>query len=92
MKNQIDICALQEKLERCRKMEIDDVDINEIDDISEIKISRKKSSNEKILDFLIATKNPYIFKVNGRIVKIEFSNNNKKAEDCITNVIKSIYR
>ena len=48
----IDICALKEKLEKCRNMKMSDVDINEIDELSEVKISRKKSSNEKILDFL----------------------------------------
>lgn len=88
----IDICALKEKLEKCRNMKMSDVDINEIDELSEVKISRKKSSNEKILDFLNGVKNPYAFKVNGKIVRIEFSNNNIKAEDSITNVIKSIYR
>jgi len=90
--NNNDIYVLKEKLEKCKKMDINDVNINEIDDLSEIKISRKKSSNERILDFLISVKNPYIFKVNGRVVKLEFSNNENKAEDCLTNVIKSIYK
>ena len=31
-------------------------------------------------------------KVNGNIVQIAFSDNNKTAENCITNVIKSIYK
>lgn len=88
----IDIFALQEKLKKCKDMPLNEIDINEVDDLSDIKISKKKSSNERVLDFLIATKNPYVFKVNGRLVKIEFSNNNRIAEDCITNVIRSVYR
>ena len=43
------------------------------------------------LDFISKTKNPYIFKINGRLVKIEFSDNEKSAEECITKVIKSLY-
>ena len=91
MKN-IDITELQEKLERCRNTPLNEINPDDVDDIKDIKISKKKSSNERVLDFLIAAKNPYVFKVNGRLVKIAFSNNDRKAEDCITNVIKSIYR
>lgn len=46
----------------------------------------------RIIDFISKTKNPYIFKVNGKLVKIEFSDNNKTIEESVTNVIKSIYK
>ena len=91
MKN-MDINELQEKLKRCRDIPLNEINLDDVDDLADIKISKKKSSNDRVLDFLIATKNPYVFKVNGRLVKIGFSNNNRIAEDCITNVIKSIYR
>lgn len=90
--NNIDICSLREKLDKCRKMKLEDIKLDEVDDLSEIKISRKSSSNERLLDFLISVKNPYFFKLNGKLVKIEFSNNSIKAEESISNVIKSIYR
>lgn len=89
--NKIDIENLQQKLERCKNMCIDEVDENEIEDISKININKRKSSKDRILDFLNSVSNPYIFKVNGKLVKIEFSNNTRTAESCITNVIKSIY-
>ena len=38
------------------------------------------------------TKNPYIFKVNGKLVRIRFSDTDKTAEDCLTNVLKNLYR
>ena len=63
-----------------------------MDELSDIKISRKKSKEEKILDFISKTKNPYIFKVNGKLVKLEFTDNRTNAEDAITNVIKSLYK
>ena len=39
------------------------------------------------------TKNPYIFKVNGKLVRIRFSENSTlTADDCLTNVLKNLYR
>lgn len=32
------------------------------------------------MDFISNAKNPYIFKINGRLVKIEFSDNEKSKE------------
>ena len=63
-----------------------------MDDLNKIRISRRKSKEERIIDFINKTKNPYIFNVNGRLVKLEFTNNGRKAEAAITNVIKSIYK
>ncbi len=89
--SKIEIEKLEQKLERCKNICIDEVDKNEIEDISKININKRKSSKDRILDFLNSVSNPYIFKVNGKLVKIEFSNNTRTAESCITNVIKSIY-
>ena len=72
-----------------KDMKIEDVSL---DEISSIKIGRRKSSNERILDFIMKVKNPYIFKVNGKLVRISFSNTDKTAEDCLTNVLKNLYK
>ncbi len=61
-------------------------------DIREIKIDRRKPSNERILDFITKAKNPYIFKVNGKLVRIRFSDTDKTADECLTNVLKNLYR
>ena len=45
-----------------------------------------------MLDFLSQVENPYVFKVNGYLVQIEFTNNGKTAEDCLTNVLKDLYK
>lgn len=86
------IKELEEKLKRFKTVNLNEVNINDVEELSEIKISRKKFKEEKILDFINKTKNPYIFNVNARLVKLEFSDNGKSAEDAITNVIKSIYK
>jgi len=91
MKN-VDINNLIDKLEKSKNTSFDDIDINEIDDIENIKISRKKSSHDRIIDFITTVKNPYIFKIGNRLVKIEFSDKNIRAEDSLLNVIESLYK
>ena len=90
--NKYNIEKLAKKLERCRNVNLDDVKLEDVDKISSIKIDRRKPSEERILDFIINTKNPYIFKVNGKLVRIRFSDTDKTAEDCLTNVLKNLYR
>lgn len=83
---------LKEKIDRCKNIKLEDINPNEVDEISDIKIDKRKSSKERILDFLNTTKNPYVFKVKGRLVQIGFANTEKTADDCLTNVLKSLYK
>ena len=83
---------LREKLERCRNVNLDDVKLENVDEITSIKIDRRKPSEERILDFFTKVKNPYIFKVNGKLVRIRFSDTDKTAEDCLTRVLENLYR
>ena len=48
---------LKEKLDRCKKIKLEDIDPNDVDEITDLKIDKRKSSNERILDFLNKTKN-----------------------------------
>lgn len=50
------------------------------------------TDNERILDFLTKVKNPYIFKVNGRLVRMRFSENGLTADECLTNMLENLYR
>ena len=91
--NKYNLKELAEKLERCRNVNLDDVKLEDVDEITDIKIDRRKPSEERILEYLMKTKKPYIFKVNGKLVRIRFSeNSNLTAEDCLTNVLKNLYR
>lgn len=92
MSNNYNVKELREKLDRCKNMDLKDVSLDDVDEISSIKIDRRKSSNERILDFLTKTKNPYIFKVNNTLVRISFSNNDRTADDCLISVLKNLYR
>lgn len=92
MKNKYNLKELQEKLEKCRNMWLEDVTLDDVDEISSIKIDRRKSSNERILDFLTQVKNPYVFKVNGKLVRMSFAENGPTADDCLTRVLENLYR
>ena len=83
---------LKEKLQICKDIPVNKICIDDVDEISNIRIDKRKSSNERILDFLNSVKNPYAFKVNGRIDKISFSITEKTADDCLTDVLKNLYR
>ena len=91
MKN-YNIKELQDKLEGCRNVSLDEVSIDDGDEPLSVKINTRLNQVDRIIDFISKTKNPYIFKANGKLVKIEFCNNGKKAEGSITSVIKSIYK
>ena len=92
MKNKYNIKELEEKLNRCKDMKLDDINPDDVDKLNSIKIDRRKSSDERILDFLTQVKNPYVFKVNGRLVRFSFSENGPTADDCLTRVLENLYR
>ena len=88
----MNINKLKEKLDNCKNVELSDINPNDVDDISTLKIDKRRSSNERLLDFLIKVKNPYVFKVKGKLVKISFSEDSSRtADDCLTNVLKNLY-
>ena len=84
---------IEEKLERCRNINLEDVTLDDVDEISSIKIDKRKPSSERILEFITKVKNPYIFKVNGKLVRISFSEDTDlTADDCLTRVLENLYK
>lgn len=62
--NKYNLKELLEKLERCKNVNLDDVKLEDVDEISSIKIDRRKPSNERmsyqrITDLFIATSSDY---------------------------------
>lgn len=80
------------KIEKYKDLDLSEINPDDIPDIKEIKIDKRKSSKDRMLDFLNSVENPYVFKINGKLVQIKFSDTNKTAEDCLTNVLKNLYR
>ena len=85
------IKELEEKIDRCKNMKLEDINPGDVDEMSSIKIDRRKSSNERILEFLTQVKNPYVFKVNGRLVRFSFSENDPIADEFFMQCLKTIY-
>lgn len=83
---------LEAKINRCKSTSLEQVNIEDVDNLSEVKIPKKIKGDERILEFIKNISNPYIFNIDGKIVKIEFCNNGRKAEDCIVNIMSSLYR
>ena len=92
MKKKYNIQELEEKLNICKNMKLENITLDDVDELGSIKIDRRKSSNERILDFLTKVKNPYIFKINGRLVRMRFSENGPTADECLTNMLENLYR
>lgn len=88
----MNIDELKQKLIKTKSLTFDDVDINDLEEISKINFSKKQDSNEKIIDFIKSSKNPYMFKCNGIKVKIGFIESSIKAEDTLTNVVNKVYK
>lgn len=88
----MNVDELRLKLIEKQKLTFNDVNLDDLEEITQIKISRKPTSNEKIIDFIKSSYNPYMFKRNGKKIKIEFLNTEQKAEESLTKALKEIYK
>lgn len=87
-----DIDILENKILQYKEKSIAELDKKDIDKLENIKIDESKKGKERILDFLEKCKNPYVFNVNGTIVRLQFSNDTSiTAEQCISRVLKNEY-
>lgn len=91
MNNMENILKLEEKLKKQSNVRMDDINKNEIDNIQIINIDSEKPSINRILDFIVYIKNPYFIKVGDTIVKMEFSKNKVKAENCVEQLFCTLY-
>ena len=60
-------------LESYKAQSIDDVNIEELKDISQIVVNQDKPVMEKILAFMAEIGNPYLFRVGNTPVKVSFT-------------------
>ena len=83
---------INEKLLKYRDVDLSNIDIDDVDKIEDIKIDKRKSSKDRIIDFVNSVKNPYVFNVDGKLVQIGFSDNNFSADECLTNMLSKLYK
>ena len=78
---------LEKKVKECKSIDINNIDISEIDEITTLKIKTNVPSIERIADFISRAKNPYVFKVNDTIVKMTYSSVDVNAMNCLKKII-----
>lgn len=64
-----------DKLEQYKAQNICDVNMEDLKDISTVRINRDKPVLERVLSFMLQIGNPYLFKVGDIPVKVSFSDN-----------------
>lgn len=76
-----------EEHRRFLEQDFDDVEIEELKDISRIRIDQGGTVEEKKKQYLRKVGNPYLVKVGGTMVKIRFANNGVSFEDAFEGLL-----
>ncbi|MCF0124522.1 MAG: hypothetical protein HUJ68_01990 [Clostridia bacterium] len=79
--------TMKTKLQLGKTSDIRYVQEKDIDDIEKLEIDNKLPKVERIIKFLNNVKNPYIFRIDGRKVKFEYSNNDLNISQCIESIL-----
>lgn len=85
-----EIKKIENKINQCKNMNIEDINYDDIDNIDDITINSDIPPEDRIINFLNSTKNPYFFKINDTIVKFSFSENDITADECVENVMRHL--
>ena len=76
-----------EEHRRFLEQDFDDVTIEELKDISRIRIDQGGTVEGKKKQYLRKVENPYLVKVGGTMVKIRFANNGVSFEDAFEGLL-----
>ena len=79
---------LKNKLNNSKKIEVYEIEKEDLDNIDKIDINKDKPSNIRIVEFLKESKNPYLFLVEDMKVKIEYGEKGTKLNECINSLIQ----
>jgi len=74
-------------LEQCRSLKINDVGIEDLQDIRNVQINPNKPVMERLMSFMLQIKNPYLFKVDGTPVKVEFTSNGPTLQKSLESIL-----
>jgi len=62
---------------------------NDLVDIQNVKISHNHSKEQRIIKYIDDIKDPYCFKVDDTVIRVEFSNTEFTLQDGLSNYIKN---
>ncbi len=78
-----------EKLITLNNESIDNADVNSTTDINNVRINMNDTKNDKISKFIDDIRNPYLYRVNDVIVKVNFNAGGKSFEDALIDFYKT---
>lgn len=76
-----------EEHKRFLEQGFDDVSLDKLVDIGKIRIDRVRTLERRKKQYVRATKNPYLVKVDKTMVKIKFANNGMSFEEAFENLL-----
>ena len=74
---------LLEQLAHMQSEDVRNIDPENVSEISDVEIDKNLSVKERVNTLLMQTKNPYVYKVNGIVVKVSFSESGKTLQSCM---------
>ena len=75
------------ELERLKYLDINDVDVDDLQELGEVRLHSDLPVQERLELFLCQIGNPYCFKVNGTPVQVSFSNSGKTLDEALNNYL-----
>ena len=81
----------REDLLHMRNESFEDVDLENVPDIAELKIDAKKNKREKIKEVLESGRNPYFVKSGKVLIKIGFASSNSTIEEALESLVEMKY-
>lgn len=77
---------MRTKLEQCRSADLMESDPDGLVDLKDVRIDTSRPVRERMEDFVRQVDNPYLFKVDGLIIKTVYpSNAVRRLADCLVN-------
>ena len=77
---------MRTKLEQCRSADLMEIDPDGMVDLCDVRIDTSRPVRERMESFIRQVGNPYLFKVDGLIIKTVYpSNAVRRLADCLVN-------
>ena len=74
---------LLEQLSHMQSEDVRNIDPENVCEIADIEINRNLPVKERVKALLMQTENPYVYMVNGMVVKVSFSESGKTLQSCM---------
>ena len=79
-----------EEYRALRDVDFDDVDIEQLTDIRNIKIDKNLSQEKRQAQFLKQVGNPYLLRRGSMMIKVSFANNGLSMEQAFENLLLNV--